>query len=132
MQIIFDKCDIEKLCTEKEFSVKISLGTICLHRFSYGRGSIRFLLDVPLKKDMACQLENVLIDGGELHCTFTIESTFVQTLMNFAHKFVSFSDAGLEIDYPNIRFDLNRLDTPVVPKTIEFYPDEIKITGELK
>ncbi len=132
MQIIFDKYDIEKLCTEKEFSVKKSLGAICLHRFSYDRGSIRFLLDVPLKKDLACQLENVRIDGSELHCTFTIESSFVQTLLNFEHKFVSFSDAGLEVDYPNIRFDLDWLDTPIIPKTIKFFPDEIKITGELK
>ena len=132
MQIIFEKYDIEKLCTEKEFSVKKSFGTICLHRLSYERGSIRFLLDVPLKKDIVCLLENVRIEGSELHCTFTIESTLVQTLMSFAHKIVSFNDAGLEIDYPNIRFDLNRLDTPVIPKTIEFFPDEIKITGELK
>ena len=132
MEIVFSKNDIERIAAGKEFRPELAVGWVRFHNFSYNSGKWELLIDYPAQKNVRCKLDAVSVLDDKVLCTCTVENTLARTIFKLVSKLVKLDTVGIEIEYPDFRMDISRLNLPIDLHSIDCFPDEVKITGEMK
>ncbi|MCH7783371.1 hypothetical protein IID62_09935 [candidate division KSB1 bacterium] len=133
MEIRLYKEDLEKLLKGKELShVLLPVGTLKIYDFRYEDGKLMFLFDYPLGKSMQCSFQDFKIEGNNLKCECNIESSLVRTILKLVKNIPALRERGISLNFPQLSFDISKLNLPITPQDIECLNEEVRIIGELK
>ncbi len=132
MEIKLNNHDLQQLAESRKFKFAFTFGSVVLHSFTYKNSKIVFLLDYPFGDNVEVELDSFSLEDQVLNCKIDLKGILAGALIKLVNKFIKTPIEGCNIDYPSLKYDLSKLNIPIVPEEIEATDDGINITGRLK